>query len=85
VSTEEQERSEDKLSSDEELILHAGIVSRVERDEAFKLAMYARRVRALEDLLVAYRTSRLPSERIHVELEKTRRHIDSNGQWRDRD
>jgi len=46
------------------------------------LNWYRRRVKVLEDLLVRYRIGRGPSEAMFTELEETRAHIDSNGNWR---
>lgn len=54
---------------------------RAEERAEFKLAMYARRCKALEGLLAVYRISGRPTEKLFAELEKTRFYINSNGQW----
>jgi len=51
--------------------------------ESDRLVWYARRVRALELLLVCYRTGGMPSEKLHRELKATREQIDANGVWRE--
>lgn len=48
-----------------------------------RLAWYARRVKALEDLLVCYRMGWHPSEKLHRDLELTHEKIDPNGAWRE--
>lgn len=49
--------------------------------DAEKIAHYAARVRALEDLLVCYRLGKRPSEALHRRLAETRRYVDHNGVW----
>jgi hypothetical protein len=48
-----------------------------------KLLWYERRCKALEDLLVKFRVGGYPSERLHKELERTNRYIDSFGKWKE--
>ena len=49
-------------------------------DQAFD--WYRRRVKALEDLLACYRIGHHPGERLFVELDETRAHIDDRGNLR---
>ena len=47
-----------------------------------QLEWYQRRVKALEALLVCYRAGKAPSEKLHVELERTGQHVGPDGSWR---
>lgn len=52
-----------------------------EGDSTDRITWYVRRVTALEDLLSHYRIGRTPSERLLTELDETRKHIGSRGEW----
>lgn len=51
---------------------------------AEKMKWYKRRITALEQLLAVYRKQEFgvgPSEKLHIELARTAKHIDSRGNW----
>lgn len=50
-------------------------------EQCDRCTWYVRRVTALEDLLSHYRIGRTPSERLLTELDETRNHIGSRGEW----
>lgn len=50
-------------------------------EQCDRCTWYVRRVTALEDLLSHYRIGRTPGERLLTELDETRKHVGSRGEW----